>query len=505
MIMPRQTLFAILVLCTLVQPAMTIDWPQLQKDAARTGRTTDSVAPSYRARWIWVGPGLTLRNRDSVSGWPDDLTSRAGYSYPMPSAVNFTIAESVQPVLVNNRLFVGTQEGQAYAINADDGSTLWSTTIAGGTVATAAVSTDGTVVVFVCLNGRVYGLNTTSGGVAWSYAAKKSITGAPLISGSQVYFADHGGYVYALNATTGGLAWSTRLEAPILGGIAADATSLYVGVENMMVYALNLNGGTIRAQHPVRGQSFRMLWPMVFNNKVWVHSIPTPVIGSEYVMETLMAGSGSLSQEENNIALWLQGNSQWADSGRDWQHIFALQTSDLSEPVTILAGPADGCGVPPAPAVVDNSDRVLAYFKTRYPRLTATTAFGTNYSIDIAGVDPNTGRRIPIDNGRLTNLWPWESDNLFAMTVGGSYLWLRQNFRGTQVINLATSTAYPVQAQVRNWDGGDFSSRPIIYRDQAPPIAANQNEWMGRVAPIIVGSRAYFTESYALTAVEHRP
>ena len=29
------------------------DWPQLQRDAARLGRSADEVAPPYRARWLW--------------------------------------------------------------------------------------------------------------------------------------------------------------------------------------------------------------------------------------------------------------------------------------------------------------------------------------------------------------------------------------------------------------------------------------------------------------------
>src|SRR5262245_40582482 len=75
------------------------DWPQLQGNAERTGHTPDAVAPPYRARWIWCGPSLTLRNKESQSGWPDDLRAREGYSCPLPRTVEFTIANSVQPIV----------------------------------------------------------------------------------------------------------------------------------------------------------------------------------------------------------------------------------------------------------------------------------------------------------------------------------------------------------------------------------------------------------------------
>src|SRR6185369_2158601 len=133
-------------LIVLAPLAYGTDWPQLQMNAQRTGRTADSVAPPYRARWIWLGPAQTLRNKDSVAGWPDDLTTRAGYSYPLPASVTFTIAESAQPVLSSNRVYVGTMDGNAYAISDNDGATLWSASISGGTIAPAAVA--GTVVIF---------------------------------------------------------------------------------------------------------------------------------------------------------------------------------------------------------------------------------------------------------------------------------------------------------------------------------------------------------------------
>ena len=75
-------------------------------------------------------------------------------------------------------------------------------------------------------------------------------------------------------------------------------------------------------------------------------------------------------------------------------------------------------------------------------------------------------------------------------------LWLRQNFRGTQVIDLADSTTRGVTAEVRNRDGGMFNF-DIVYKDQMPTIGVSQNAMMGRTAPIISGSRVYVRESDA--------
>lgn len=502
--MPRTLCLALGVCLAAAAAVRADDWPQLQHDAARTGRTLDSVAPPYRARWIWMGPTKTLRNKDSVAGWPDDLTSRAGYTMPVLNSVGFTLADSVQPVLAAGRLYIGSQDGNAWAVDMNDGATLWTGSIPGGTCVSAAVS--GTVAVFVTMSGRVIGLKTTDGTQAWSFDSGKAITGAPCLSGAAVLVADQGGNITALNGSTGAQLWRTTLPAPVHGGLCADGTSVFVGAENMVVYKLALSNGAQQGSHGVRGQSFRMLWPMAFGGNVYAHTCATPVIGSEYVMESLMAGSTSLANEEDNIARWLTGDTnggQWSDAGSDWRHIFAIRSSDMTEPFTILAGPADGVGCPSHPAIVDNSDRVLTYFKTRYPKLTKVGAFGTNYSIDVAGINTTTGRRIPIDNGHLANPWPWETDNLYGTSIGGTYLWLRQNFRGTQMINLADSTTRGVSAEVRNRDGGTFNF-DVVYKDTGSPTSTSQNTMMGRTAPIISGTRVYFAENWGITAVEHR-
>ena len=527
---------AAVALACAAAPAAAEDWPQLQAGPARLGRTTDSVAPPYRARWIWVGPQRTLRNKDSAAGWKDDLAARDGTTYAMPLRVNFTIAESVQPVLAAGRLFVGTMEGKAYAIAAEDGATIWIADIPGGTAATAAVA--GEAVVFAGLTGTVTALDVATGQVRWSFVSKKAITGAPCLVRDRLVVADHGGWVTCLDVASGKPMWQVRLPAPVVGtpsgielrltvlgmgggsgGVTKpspksieDATSthffFYVPAENMTVYKLDGEGKTT-ATGSVRGQSFRFQHPVIFRDFVWIQSATVPCIGSEYVMEALMADSPDLATEEANIARWLQGdanNGRWPDASKDWQHLFALRTSDLAQPFTVPCGPVEGCGMPAEPVVIDNQDRVLTWWKTRFPKLTNVGAFGTKFSIDLAAVDAATGRRAPIDNGHLSGMWPGpESDNLYAMTVAGDFVWLRQTFRGTQVINLKTSAHRFVAAEVRHRDGGNFGA-DIVYANEPRDLPATyQPPLSGRTSPIVVGSSAYLAETFAVTCIEHRP
>jgi outer membrane protein assembly factor BamB len=490
------------------------DWSQHQRDAARTGRADTAVPPPFRARWIWAGPARTLRNRDSQPGWPDDLSARPGYTYPnLPSNSGVTLAQSVQPIVAAGRVFVGSLEGAAFALGADDGATLWQRALPGPTISSAAVV--GGRVAFACITGEVVALDAAAGTQVWLYDAGRAITGAPCAVDGRILVGTQDGRVHALEAATGAVAWvSEKLGPSIHGGLAAADGRVFTVTEDMRVHALSLADGSSLATRQVRGQSFRLLWPVVHGGRVWIGTITTPIIGSEYIGEantgsSLFADSPTLAAEQANILRWLAGDTnggRWPDAGADWRRLYALNVADLSEPFVVPAAPADGVGLPVHPPVLDHAGRVLSYFKTRHPTLTVANGgvFGTAFSVDISAVDPATGLRSPIDNGHLATPWPWETDNLYAMSTAGTQLWLRQNFRGTQVIDLATSTARGVSAEIRNRDGGTFNF-DVVYKDSGNPIGRPQPTALGRSAPVIVGGRVFIAEDWGVTAIEHRP
>jgi hypothetical protein len=134
-------------------------------------------------------------------------------------------------------------------------------------------------------------------------------------------------------------------------------------------------------------------------------------------------------------------------------------------------------------------------------------------------VNLTNGLRVPLDNGRLSNMWPGpETDNLYALSVGGDYLWLRQAFRGTQNIRLSDTRHHHVSARVRHEDGGNFGA-DVVYFDQparqtATPNAVvegqggavvSQSNFEGRTAAVISGDKVFIAERFGVTALEHRP
>jgi hypothetical protein len=440
-------------------------------------------------KWAWMGPANTQT------------------SLPISGGSSVTIAGRAQPVVVGSRVFIGTMEGSAHAINASNGQTLWSASLPGGTFSSAAVQ--GNVAVFVSVRGLVIGFDVTSGAELWRYDSAYAITAAPCIDSNRVYAANHRGDVMALDVATGNLLWKTRVGAPVAGDIAADASAVYIPAENMFVYALSAGAGSITAQRRVWGQSFHNTNPMLFNGKLWLTSVMGPAKGSEYIFDAMLSSAGSFAQEETLTARWLNGDTNggaWPDASVDWRHRFALDLPTLTEPFVILTGPTEGVGNSPESMVVDNQNRILFWWKTRYPTLTKIGAFGTPYSIDIAAVNQTNGQRIRIDNGVLSNMWPGpETDNLYQLSVAGNYLWMRQRFRGTQYILLNNSQHRLVESAVGVRDGGDFTHADVNYVPTGSPPPSPQPDTEGHSAVVISGAQLYLSEQFGIVALEHRP
>jgi hypothetical protein len=485
------------------------DWPQLQRDAARTGCSPDEVAPPYRARWLWFGSAGTLRNqrsRPNDPAWTNDLTSGVGKSYPMPRAVPFALAGTMQPITLGDQVFVASQEGTVYAIRAEDGATMWEAPLPGGTLATGAAAGDR--VVFASLRGGVHAYRTRDGQAAWATQTGRSITGAPCLSGDRVYVANHGGIVYALDWETGRVLWkSTRLGAAVQGGLAATADAVYVGAEDLKIYKLSAGDGRVAATHQVFGQSFRLEWPVIHRGKLWIRTAPVWCVGSEGVNDPLLSQATSLADEETKYLAWLNGEAAFGacSSSNDWKNYFALNLSDLAEPFQIPCGPSEGCGQPPNPPAADRRGELLSWWPTRHCHLLRREGtFGTRYYIDLAAVDPDTGRRRPLHTAGPAPVWPMETDNLYALSTGGRFCYWRQRFRGTYAMDLAQARHHQVQVEVRSRDGGVWSA-PVMYvdtREVSLPRTA-QPATAGRVGVTVAHGRLYLCESYGVTAIEH--
>ena len=181
---------------------------------------------------VWAGWGGDSHNRRFQPAPRAGLDRQGVERLKLRWAFGFAGAAATfgQPTSFAGRLFVGSEDGTVYALDAATGCTWW-TFKATATVKTAiSVGNQGRTVFFGDTNGYVYAVNMNDGSMVWkvhpeSHAAAR-ITGSPLVVGSRLYVpissGEEGaaadprypcctfrGSVVALETTSGNQIWKT--------------------------------------------------------------------------------------------------------------------------------------------------------------------------------------------------------------------------------------------------------------------------------------------------------
>ena len=99
------------------------------------------------------------------------------------------------PAVVNGVVYIGSEDGNVYALNAATGASIWNYPTGGFVKSSPAVA--GNVVYFASWDNNVYALNAASGAEIWSYATDGEVTSSPAVAEGGVYIGGLDGNVYA--------------------------------------------------------------------------------------------------------------------------------------------------------------------------------------------------------------------------------------------------------------------------------------------------------------------
>jgi outer membrane protein assembly factor BamB len=163
-------------------------------------------------------------------------------------AKRLSSASESSPLVVHERVFVGSQDGTVYALSAKSGHIRWRYR-AGGPVKGALAYSRGRVY-FGDYGGSVTALRARNGSVAWRAGGYGQIYATPAVAFGRVYIGSKSGAVYALSASSGRRLWSRPMggyvyAAPAVGAVKGMRPAVFIGSYGGRFAALDARSGGI--------------------------------------------------------------------------------------------------------------------------------------------------------------------------------------------------------------------------------------------------------------------
>jgi len=255
-------------------PIFADDWPMFGHDLQHT-RYSPSPAPSTDDVLWSYETGEPVFSSPAVAEDKVFVGSEDGKVYCL-NAASGDLIWSYQtgdwvyssPAVAEDKVFVGSEDGKVYCLNAASGDLIWSHETSDMVGSSPAVAGDR---VFVgSYDGKVYCLNAASGDLIWSYVTGGRVDSSPAVAGDRVFVGSYDGKVYCLNAASGDLIWSYVTGDWVYSSPAVAEDKVFVGSDDSKVYCLNVENGQEIWSYATGGRVVSS--PAVAEDKVFVGS-----------------------------------------------------------------------------------------------------------------------------------------------------------------------------------------------------------------------------------------
>jgi outer membrane protein assembly factor BamB len=146
-------------------------------------------------------------------------------------------------------LFIGSDNGRLYALSPATGREIWNRSFGEfATVQSTPCVSDGVVYVGSQNQGDsgLFALNASDGSTIWSIPDDMGIAASPALFGGTVYSCSLNGTVLAANASTGRILWMTMRDGDLWASPSLDGECLYGGTIRGEAFALWMSNGTVR-------------------------------------------------------------------------------------------------------------------------------------------------------------------------------------------------------------------------------------------------------------------
>ena len=164
------------------------------------------------------------------------------------------------PVVLDGVVYVGSNNGRFYALDAASGKPRWAFAAAGPVNSSATVRAG---VVYFADDHAVYALDARTGAKRWRARFGPDVAhpghdwdffqSSPTVAGRRLYVGSGDGNLYAFDAATGAPAWTFATKGRVRSTPAVAGGTVYVGSFDGNLYAINAESGTLRWRFKTKG------------------------------------------------------------------------------------------------------------------------------------------------------------------------------------------------------------------------------------------------------------
>jgi outer membrane protein assembly factor BamB len=258
------------------------------------------------------------------------------------------------PVIDNKKIYFGSDDGNVYAIDAENGREIWKRSTRGPVPSTPAVAAG--IVYLTSYDGNFYALNAETGALKWKFTTggerrfeAKGLHGmqpknqtiadpfdillsSPVVAAGAVYFGSGDGNLYALDAATGDLRWKFKTGDVVHASPAFVNGVVFVGSWDSYFYAVDAKTGKEKWR-------FHGGEDPLIHNQVGFQSSPAVIDGTVYTgcrdaqVYALDAATGKEKWRFDNALSWVntspavtQGKVFFATSDSSLYHMVDAAT-----------------------------------------------------------------------------------------------------------------------------------------------------------------------------------
>jgi parallel beta-helix repeat protein len=249
-------------------------WPMFRHNPRHTGYTESPAPNTNQTQWTYT-TGDGVWSSPAVVDGMVFVGSNDGNVYALDQHTgahiwNYTTGDAVMasPAVAGGKVYVGSNDSKVYALDQYTGAHVWNYTT-GDWITSSPTVTYGKVFVG-SFDGKVYCLDAATGAHIWNYTTGGLGWSSPAVAGGKVYIGSGDGKVYCLDDATGAHVWNYTTGDWITSSPTVVDGMVFVGSNDGNVYALDQHTGAHIWNYTTGDRVYSS--PAVADGKVYVGS-----------------------------------------------------------------------------------------------------------------------------------------------------------------------------------------------------------------------------------------